>query len=103
MTKHTPCPDARRLEGLLHDSLPASEQVALTEHVGDCAACQRALDGLAAEPESGQLRDAQSARPRSDSAYWSAVQRLEKDLTRELPRELPSDEKPTRPAVLADV
>src|SRR5262245_8958166 len=103
MRTKTPCPDARRLEGLLHDNLPPPEQAVLTEHVGDCAACQRELDRLAAGPESGQLRDVQSTRPATDSAYWSAVKRLEKDLTRELPRGIPSDEKPTRPAVLADV
>ena len=85
MNIKTPCPDARRLEGLLHDSLPPVEQSALTEHVGDCSACQRALDDLAAGPEPERLREAESARPDSGSAYWSAVAQLEKGMTEELP------------------
>jgi WD40 repeat protein len=87
MSVKTPCPDARRLEGLLHDNLPPLEQSALTDHIGDCAACQRALDGLAAGPEPERLRQAESTRPGSDSAYWSAVARLQKEITAELPSE----------------
>ena len=59
----TPCPEEwnvdpdalsgpARLESLLQGSLPPPEQSALTEHVGDCTACQQALDGLAAGPRS---------------------------------------------------
>jgi WD40 repeat protein/serine/threonine protein kinase len=85
MSANTPCPDSRRLEGLLHDSLPLVEQSALTEHVGACSACQQALDGLAGGPEPERLRDAQIVWPDSGSAYWAAMEGLEKEITEELP------------------
>src|SRR5947209_8687854 len=81
MSAHTPCPDSQRLEGLLRDGLPDGEQVALTEHVGDCVACQGALDRLAAGPSADALRQAERERPAADSAYWAAVQALDNDLT----------------------
>jgi hypothetical protein len=82
MSARTPCPDLGRLEGLLRDRLPPPEQSALTEHVGDCDACQRALDRLAAGPTRSVLLQAESNRPASDSAFWSAVAELDKQLTR---------------------
>jgi hypothetical protein len=82
MSARTPCPDVGRLEGLLRDSLPPPEQSALTDHVGDCAACQRELDRLAAGPTRDALLRAESGRPAADSAYWSAVAELDKQLTR---------------------
>jgi WD40 repeat protein len=81
VSAHTQCPDSRRLEGLLRESLPQGEQSALTEHVGDCPACQGALDRLAAGPTAEALREAEHARPPADSAYWSAVQELEREVT----------------------
>ena len=52
------CPDVQRLESLLQDSLSPPDQSALTEHVGDCAACQQALDRLAAGPTREALQRA---------------------------------------------
>ena len=77
MSTPTACPDPQRLEGLLQDSLPAAEQAALTEHVGDCPACQRALDRLAAGPGRHVLERAERDRPASDSAYWPALAELD--------------------------
>src|SRR5262245_21011515 len=97
MSVHTPCPDSRRLEGLLRESLPQGEQSALTEHVGDCPACQVALDRLAAGPSAEALRQAERGRPPADSAYWSAVQKLDREVTqldpgsRPRPPEVPLD------------
>jgi len=85
------------LEGLIRDSLPEGEQSALTEHIGDCAACQVALDGLAAGPTADALRQAERDRPPADSAYWSAVQELDRDIT-----QLGSDERLRPPEVPLD-
>jgi WD40 repeat protein len=92
MTRHTPCPDLPHLEGLLRDRLPGGEREALTEHLGSCAACQQALDDLAAGPDSveASLKLAATAdRPASDSAYWEAVGKLENDITSPGPPEVP--------------
>ena len=85
MKVHTPCPDAVTLEGLLHDRLPAPEQSELTEHVGDCTACQQALDRLAAGPPPQELRDAERATPPADSSFWPALAGLEQQLTQTVP------------------
>ncbi len=101
MSVKTPCPDTRRLEGLLHDSLPAGEQSALTEHVGECPSCQRALDVMTAGLEVTSFREAESGRPKSDSAYWSAFQQLEKEITREAhPTDALGAERPQTPGDL---
>src|SRR5262245_30897959 len=89
MSAHTPCPDNRHLQGLLQDSLPEGEQAALTDHVGDCAACQEALDRLAAGPSVEALRQAERGRPAADSAYWAALQQLDRDVTQLDPRAPP--------------
>ncbi len=44
----TPCPGRDRLRRLLEESLAAPEQQALQAHLETCAACQQALDRLAA-------------------------------------------------------
>jgi hypothetical protein len=97
MSTHTPCPDTERLEGLLKDKLPQGEQSALTEHVGDCAACQRDLDQLAAGPTAEVLRQADRGRPPADSAYWPAVNKLNEDVTQP-----GSGEQPRPPSVPLD-
>jgi hypothetical protein len=81
MNAQTPCPNTQQLEGLIRDSLPQGEKSALTEHVGHCITCQQALDRLAAGPTSDALRRAERERPPASSAYWSAVQELDRDLT----------------------
>src|SRR5437588_1315903 len=89
MSDRTPCPDNRRLEDLLRESLPEGEQAALTDHVGDCEACQGALDRLAAGPTAEALREAERGRPPADSAYWAAVQQLDRDVTQLSPADPP--------------
>jgi WD40 repeat protein len=89
MSAHTPCPDNRHLEGLLRESLPEGEQAALTDHVGDCPACQKELDRLAAGPTVEALRLAERGRPPSDSAYWAAVRQLDQDVTQPGPGSKP--------------
>src|SRR5262245_38926027 len=81
MSPHTPCPDNQRLEGLLRESLPEGEQAALTDHVGDCAACQVALDRLASGLTADVLRQAERGQPPADSASWPAVQQLDREVT----------------------
>lgn len=73
------CPDPKRLHELLHGRLTPPEQSALTDHVGDCTACQRALDELAAGPNTDILSQAVQEKPAADSAYWSAVDELNKE------------------------
>jgi WD40 repeat protein/serine/threonine protein kinase len=97
MSAHTPCPDSRHLEGLIRESLPPEEQSALTDHVGDCPACQVALDRLAAGPAADALRQAERGRPPADSAYWPAVKELDGDIT-----QADSGERPRPPEVPLD-
>jgi hypothetical protein len=97
MSAHTPCPDLEQLKGLLRESLPPGEQSALTEHVGDCPACQGALDQLAAGPTADALRRAGLGRPPADSAYWAAVGELNGAAT-----QLGSGDSPRPPEVPLD-
>src|SRR5262245_16963782 len=75
------CPTPKELEGLLRGSLPSPAQSALTEHVGECNACQRALDDLAGAPSGDVLMRTELDRPASDSAYWPAVAALNQEMT----------------------
>jgi serine/threonine protein kinase len=77
----TVCPDPKQLEGLFQGRLNADEQSALTEHVGECASCQQALDQLAAGPTVADLARVEEGKPAADSAYWMAVAKLEQDIT----------------------
>src|SRR5689334_4026554 len=85
MNSPTPCPDRQQLQRLLSDGLDVSNQSALTEHVGECSACQGELDRLASGPRV-DLQTVQRERPASDSAYWSAVAKLEREITLPDPR-----------------
>jgi WD40 repeat protein len=78
----TACPDPERLEGLFKGSLTDDEQTALTDHVGECTACQHALDQLAAGPTATDLARVERGKPAADSAYWMAVAQLEQEITR---------------------
>jgi hypothetical protein len=97
MSARTPCPDNQLLEALLRESLPEREQAVLTDHVGDCAVCQKALDRLAAGPTVEALQQAERGRPPSGSAYWAAVQQLDRDAT-----QLSLRDRPRRPDVPLD-
>jgi hypothetical protein len=46
------CPPVGRLKELLADRLPAGESARLTEHLEECPACQRRVEGLAASRKS---------------------------------------------------
>lgn len=81
MNVQTVCPDPRDLEGLLRGNLTPVEQSALTEHVGQCPGCQQTLDQLAAGPNLPLLREANRDMPAADSAYWSALAKLDKERT----------------------
>jgi tRNA A-37 threonylcarbamoyl transferase component Bud32 len=76
-----PCPEPKRLVGLFQGSLTADEQAALTNHVGECAACQHELDRLAAGPTVAALGRVERDKPAADSAYWMAVAQLEQEIT----------------------
>ncbi len=83
MNLQTACPDPKRLQGLLQGNLSADEQAALTEHIGDCSACQQALDQLASGgPTVAVLREVEPSTPTADSAYWSALAKLDQEITR---------------------
>jgi hypothetical protein len=82
MNIQTACPDPKRLEGLLDGSLAPAEQSALTDHVGECTTCQKALDQLAAGPTVALLGQAARSQPAADSAYWQARARLDQEITR---------------------
>ena len=80
MNVQTTCPDPQRLERLLQGSLTPPEQSALTEHVGECTACQQVLDSLAAGPSLTILGQVERDKPASDSAYWPALVELDKEI-----------------------
>ncbi len=82
MNVQTACPEPERLEGLLQGRLSADEQTLLTEHVGECAACQRVLDRLAGEATVTSLPRVEHGRPAADSAYWKALRQLRQEITR---------------------
>jgi eukaryotic-like serine/threonine-protein kinase len=52
MPAQAPCPPPERLRDLLDGRLPEPEQKQLVRHLDDCAGCQQALEGLAANAAS---------------------------------------------------
>jgi WD40 repeat protein len=82
MNMQTTCPDPKQLQGLLQGSLAPAEQSALTEHVGECTACQQALDQLAAGTTVPLFEQVEDSKPAAESAYWSALSQLDQDITR---------------------
>src|SRR3954452_19960255 len=65
-----------RLRGLLDDTLPEAEELAVVEHLGGCGACQRELEGLAADdPWWTNLRRFAPREPESPGGPVSATDR----------------------------
>jgi WD40 repeat protein len=74
------CPEPTVLRGLLEDTLPALDLEQVTQHVGECPACQHKLEQLAAaDPLALQkcVCAAVHAVPGPDSALWPALRNLE--------------------------
>jgi hypothetical protein len=76
------CPDPNRLEGLLHGSLSDEQQRELTQHLDTCDRCQQRLEALAGGNSSWShgIRRAGEQPPASDSAFWTALRALEKEV-----------------------
>jgi eukaryotic-like serine/threonine-protein kinase len=81
--KDTPCPNVDSLQGLLDGSVAADRQAEMTGHLDVCPPCQQALEELAAGsrelPE--VIRHVDRDRPSSNSAFWHAVDQLEREVT----------------------
>lgn len=75
------CPPVADLERLVRGRLTESRSATITEHVGQCCACQARLDALTDAgdlPE--QLRECHKNTPPSDSAYYKALAAAEQEL-----------------------
>ena len=59
----SPCPSERQLEQLLDEQLADSEKRAVSEHVSECAECQRALERLTDTTEVSGVSLARARRP----------------------------------------
>jgi serine/threonine protein kinase len=72
------CPDPDRWQGLLHGSLPESEQVKLSAHLETCMDCQQTLEGLAAGSVewSGPARQLAPPAGSADSALLRVMEEL---------------------------
>ncbi len=66
------CPDKSQLNGLLSGSLTEAVADSLTEHVGECEACQTQMEQLAAGemPVNELIFESVAAAPPANSAYW---------------------------------
>ena len=69
----TKCPDEKRLSDLIAGTLSEATAQTLTEHVGDCEACQSAMHRLAAGqlPVDSLIAESIGAEPPRNSAYWA--------------------------------
>ena len=87
MSKPSSCPDSSQLKALLESRLPADRQEELTRHLDSCEECQHDLELLAtgAGTLPKCLKHIDREQPVADSAYWPAVQTLEKSQTLLLP------------------
>jgi hypothetical protein len=77
------CPESTALQALLAGQLPPAEEDALTAHLGDCAACRSALEGLAAGADSwaGLPRSLKEEPVREEAALREALARAAGGLT----------------------
>ena len=90
-THHTPhsgcpCPSRDELGALVSGDTPTDRQAELTEHVGDCPGCQKAIEAIATAGDpalSDVVKHIDRADPPSDSAFWKAVGEAEFAVTRE--------------------
>jgi len=78
---HTECPPTADLDRLVRGRLAEARSAVLTDHVGNCRACQARLDALV---DGGDLpvhlRDSQKDIPPRDSAYYKALAAAEEEL-----------------------
>jgi WD40 repeat protein len=93
------CPPPDELDRLIRGRLSAARTTDLTEHVGNCTECQQRMEELASGGGPGvadALREADRARPASDSRFWSALSAAEAEVTATavLPPAARSDEWP---------
>src|SRR5437879_844779 len=82
MSRQATCPSPDRFQELLAGSLSPRELQEVTDHLDECGSCQQALEALAAGdlhlPTA--LHAVGQGQPRSDSAYWPALQKLENEV-----------------------
>lgn len=66
------CPDKTQLNELIAGSLPESVAGSLTEHIGECEACQSLMEQLAGGemPVRELISESVAAAPPANSAYW---------------------------------
>jgi serine/threonine protein kinase len=75
--------------------LSPEQEADLIHHLDDCSSCQMQLEALATDSGSWKLPAASQERPPVSSAYWPAVERLEKldaSVTTPLSTESPSED-----------
>jgi eukaryotic-like serine/threonine-protein kinase len=84
------CPSQDELKGLLQGDLPEPRQSLAQDHVGGCNHCQKLLDNLATGEKphlSSLVLHIDRIQPKSDSAYWAALNRVGSALTEQFPPE----------------
>jgi len=83
----SPCPDPERLRTLLDVEAAGRDADPLVRHVGECPACQEALERLAVgDPQLARLvSTCARSRPEPDSAFWPALHDLERLASRSTP------------------
>jgi hypothetical protein len=81
MKQNVSCPDRDRLQGLIDTNLPEAEQAALIDHLDSCTGCQHSLEELAGGSSWSEIvRQTDELRPSSGSAFWPALERIEKEM-----------------------
>src|ERR1051325_7850251 len=78
-----PCPEPRKLQQLLDESLAAGEQQAIQTHLETCTQCQRKLEQLAAGGVTrNKAAESRGAEPHSgETALADAAAKLQSDST----------------------
>ncbi|TWU39013.1 Serine/threonine-protein kinase PknB [Novipirellula aureliae] len=78
----TACPTIAQLSGLIRGTLSDQDNDRLTDHVGDCTACQTTLQTEATGeiPVESLVAAARDLNPPNESNYWQAMTLVEKDL-----------------------
>ena len=81
MNTTTSCPQTEELQQLLDGSLNNSRQQECTDHMDRCRGCQERLEEIATEGTnlSKLVEHLNTAEPVAESAYWPALDALDKD------------------------
>jgi serine/threonine protein kinase len=84
MKTSTACPETEELRQLLDGSLSGDRQEEYTHHMDSCAGCQAKLEEIATEGTnlSRVVEQLHVAEPAAESAYWPALQALDKSMQR---------------------